>query len=327
MVRAIKADIREQARLEADRLESWLLDNDLAHLSRPTRRRSVTDIHGARRHVRSEHGYDWLEQLTDQETARVRLRMVDNDLYRPDLLADQVRRKQPHDWTDDEAIGWLVGRWLLADALRSVASGRLPRYGDPSALLPATYALDGYDLAALFGVADDEATCHVASVIAANEQASALAVLGSPVLGPAPWLMDAGDYVAELEALDVYLSGWRPCEGLPADPEYRLAVARWRELVPPELEVTATCDYELHEQIRAAALAVGLVVPVATVRAAPVEARRAVGRATSTSRLRLGTGWHPVASHGCASGWGIGSRPTCRSRPVGLPRTVYGARW
>jgi hypothetical protein len=276
LVKQIRAQIRAESKLEAERLEGWLFDHDLAALSRPDRRQATRDFHGARQWSRDAAGYDFLEQLTDHELARIRLRMVDGDLYRPDLLAEQVRRKIGFGggWTDGQAIAWLVDRWLTADALRSLASGRIPKYGNPADLLPATLALDGYQLEQLIGVPDVDAACHVAAVLAEAEQHHWRTALGVPIVGPAPWVMDANDYVAELEALTAFLEAWQVVPGVAADPVHTAARARLAELVPPELDYSGCgSDYDVHEVIRWAALTVGLLEP------APVQVTAAAVRA------------------------------------------------
>lgn len=258
VVADIKADIRNVARREADDIGAWLLDNDLGELSRPDRLRRSVDIFGSTRSTRQAAGYDFLETLDDAELRRVRNRMVDSDLFPPDLLAEQVRRKTNLDLTDDEAIDWLVDRWLHEDALRSLASGRVPRYANPDNLIPADYGLEGYRIDRLFGVDDVDAVGHVAQVQADAARVNAQRLLGNPSAGPAPWEMDAADYAAELDDVERILAAGAT-EGT-TDPAVAWAERRLRELAPRDLDETGSANpFELHEAIRVTAQTAGLL--------------------------------------------------------------------
>ena len=258
LAKQIKSDVREVARREANDIGGWLADNDLDVISRPDRLRQVMDpATGRRRYVRDQAGYDWLEQLDGPAEARVRRRMVDGNEYRPDVLAEQVRRKTNLDLSDDEAMDWLIDRWLQEDGLRSLASGRVPRYADPTNLLPSEYQLEGYDLARLFGAELDEAAGHVARVQMDAAESYARRVLRPARRGPEPWEMDPLDYVQELEAIEdaaraVDIDGARP------GPGFREAMARLEELVPPDIDPTSSLSpIELHERIRLVAQTAG----------------------------------------------------------------------
>lgn len=257
ITKRIKADVRQVAQQEADNLGSWLFNNDLSQLSRPDRLRRSTDIFGRTTSRRDAAGYDWMEQLDDAELGRVRKRMVDGDLFRPDLLAEQVRRKTDSDMGDDEAMAWLVDRWLHEDALRSLASGRIPRYADTGNLIPAEYAMEGYDLELLFGQELDEAVGHVAQVQAQQAATFAARSLGNPTNGPPPWELDAIDYVGELDEVEAILANTQLAPGIDPGPDYRWAQARIRELAPPELDDGTMAPNELHELIRVTAQQAG----------------------------------------------------------------------
>ncbi len=257
----IRADIRAHAAKEADDVGGWLFDNDLAEISRPDRLARRTDlVSGAQRSVRTQSGYDFLEQLDDAELARVRKRMVDNDLYRPDALADQVRRKTNLDLTDDEAMDWLTERWLHEDGLRSLASGRIPKYADPDALLPD--GLEGYRVSELFGVDADDAVGHVAQVQAEQAREFAARALRDPDLGPAPWTMDAGDYVRELEEIEGFLSSAADANAAGGSVDVEQVRRRLLELAPPDIDDGTMAPLELLEQIRITAILAGRPVPV-----------------------------------------------------------------
>lgn len=252
----VKADIRRLARREADELGGWLGSRDLDRISRPARLRQERDIAtGVVRRRRDQSGFDFMEQLDGPELRRVRERMTDSDLFSPDLLAEQVRRVTNLDLTDDEAMNWVVDRWLHEDGLRSLASGRIPRYADPNNLIPADYDLGGYDLERLFGVDLDEAAGHVAAVQAQEAELYARRVLGDPTTGPAPWRMDPADYARELDDVEGLLA--RSID----DPTFDRGVAetRLRELLPADLDVAPDANpYEIHETIRLTAQTAGL---------------------------------------------------------------------
>lgn len=258
LTKQIKADIRAVAKQEADEANRWLFNNELDQITRPTRLQQGTNVAGARVFRRTESGYDWLEQLDEQELRQVRRRMTDSDLHTPDVLADRIRRKTETDMGDDEAHLWLMERWLHEDALKSLASGRLPKYVDPASIIPGDYALDGYDLARLFGVDDADAIGHVAQVQAGQATQYAQRTLGRPSAGPAPWELDTVDYVAELEEVEDILARTQVAPGIDPGDDYRWAQARIRELVPQDLDTAgATSAEELHEAIRVTAQLAG----------------------------------------------------------------------
>jgi hypothetical protein len=263
IVNDVRADIRGAARAQADEVGSWLFDNDLADLTRPARLVRRTDlISSDTRFVRTQGGYDWLEQLDGPEAARIRKRMVDSDLFTPDVLSDVVRQKTGQDFTDDEAMGWLVDRWLQEDALRSVASGRLPKYADPGSLMPAEQGLEGYRLDQLFGVELDDAAGHIATVQAEAAAREAAQTLGTPSFGPAPWEMEFPDYLRDLEQVEDILGRTQLAPGI--DPGEAFAYARGRigELAPELIDPDGNLNpVELFERIRLTAQAAGLPTP------------------------------------------------------------------
>lgn len=256
----IKRDIRDIAKREADELGSWLTSNDLGHLTRPKRVERVTDIGtGRARSARTQSGYDFLETLDDGELARIRKRMIDSDLHSPDVIAEQVRRKTNLDMSDDEALDWLIERWLHEDGLRSVASGRIPKYADPDNLIPGEYGLEGYDIAKLFGTRADDAAGHVAAVQQEQAQQFAFRALGDPQ-GVAPWRMDPTDFVNELEELEDFVASVQLQAGVDPGAGFREAQQRLRELAPRDIDPDGTLSpIELHEQIRLTAQTAGLL--------------------------------------------------------------------
>lgn len=259
----LKADIRGAAKAQADELGEWLFNNELNSLSRPERLVRRTDlVSGQSRFARTQGGYDWMEQLDSAELARVRTRMVDSDLFTPDVLADLVRSKTGQDFTDDEAIGWVLDRWLQEDGLRSVASGRLPKYADPGSLMPAEQGLEGYRLDQLFGVEIDDAAGHVATVQAEAAVREAQYILGTPEVGPAPWQMEFPEYLRDLEQVEDILGRTQLAPGIDPGEAFAYARARITELAPPGIDPDGNLNpVELFERIRITAQSAGLVTP------------------------------------------------------------------
>lgn len=259
-VKTIKSDIREAAQREADNLAAFMSDNSLDQITRPERlQRRVDVISGRARSVRSGElgNYDFIEQLDDAELRRVRNRFVDADIHKPDLLAQRVRDITNTDYTDDEAMDWLVDRWLHEDGLRSVASGRIPKYADPDNLIPADYALEGYRLDRLFGVDVDDAAGHVAQIQKEAGERYAERVLGNPTIGRPPWEMTADDFVRELELLEDVITNAPP--GI-VDDGVAQAERRLRELIPADLELAEDANaYEIYETIRITAQTAGRI--------------------------------------------------------------------
>jgi hypothetical protein len=301
LTNTIKADIRKVADQEATTLGTWLVDNDLAQLSRPKRLRRQRDIvTGRERFIREQSGYDFLEQLDDAELARVRGRYTDSDLFSPDVVAEQVRRKTNLDLSDDEAIDWLIDRWLHEDGLRSLASGRIPAYADPANLIPADYSMEGYKVERLFpgssggrrgltarqratrGIPDptpdevrlakrearerheaalEDAVGHVAQVQAEAAESFASRALGRPTAGPAPWEMDLGDFIRELEEVESILSTTQVVQGVDPGGAYHFARTRIRELAPVDIDPEGALNpFDLFESIRITAQAAGFPV-------------------------------------------------------------------
>ena len=262
VVNEIRSDIRAIAAREADDLGNWMFNNELNALTRPARLQQVTDVAGRRRFVRGQSGYDWMEQLDGPELARIRKRMVESDLYTPDVIAGVVRSKTNLDLGDDEAMQWLVDRWLHEDGLRSLASGRVPKYANPENLIPGDYALEGYRIENLFGVDLDDAAGHVAQIQAEGAARFAQSALGRPAAGPAPWEMEFGDYVRELEQVEDLLSSTQIAPGVDPGAGYAYARARIRELAPVDLDPEGKLNpVELFESIRITAQVAGYSTP------------------------------------------------------------------
>ena len=252
-------DIREAAGREADDLGAWLFDNDLSQLAKPSRKKLQIDpLTGRRRYVRYESGYDWMEQLSDGEMRRVatRYKAEYSELFTPDVLAEQVRLKTNADFTDGEAMDWLVDRWLQEDAYRLLSRGRIAKYGNKADLLPSEWQMEGYDIDLLFGQNLDDAVGHVAQVQADAAKQWAARSLPEPRLGEAPWRMEMHDYIQEMEVLEQTLVERATIDGT-VDEATDLVRRRIRELAPVDLDDGAMSLVDLYEQIRLTAQQAG----------------------------------------------------------------------
>jgi hypothetical protein len=210
--------------------------------------------------------------------------------------------------SDDAAMAWLIERWLLADALRSVASGRLPAYGpDPDSLLPPELALDGYQLPLLFSADPTVAVAHVVDVQAAAAARDTAAILGRARLGPAPWDMDACDYAAELDQVGQMLATTVVAPDCDPGPGYWWAVERWAELCPDGLDLPADPFDALDalELIRVAAIAAGLLVcPDRSTAGLPPEAEAMGDRGDSVTASHAAGGRPTGPRYGVSPGRG-----------------------
>ncbi len=173
---AMRADIRRLCKQAAERHGRWLSDNALGVMRRPDRPTLRIDTcSGRRRYDRTQPGYDWLELLSKSDVRRLSKRWVDGGPQSPDVVAHHARTLMGTDWTDCEAIGWLLEQWALEDGLRSVANGRLPHYVNAESMMPAEYADHGYSLELLFS---DFAEQHIAEVEADRPDVCVSAPLG-----------------------------------------------------------------------------------------------------------------------------------------------------
>jgi hypothetical protein len=224
-----RAAARVAARREADDLLDYLERNDLTRVARPNRAVVRRDGRGSASVRRDHPEWDFLETLDDVERRRLGRWLVEDsagavhidDL--PALLGDPGM-----------SLAEATERWLemtrRQDALRSLASGRVPRYWDDIDALVPDLSADGIDVATIFaGDPHDAAAMILRLAEDAAEDAARRIVNAAPAFrhGPAPWRMTVDSYRGELldveEALrDARLAGVRD----------RVAEARWHELIP-----------------------------------------------------------------------------------------------
>lgn len=256
VVKQVKADIREAARREAEVINTFLDERELSQLTRPARLRQKRDlITGQTRYVRDQSGYEFIEGLDDAAKARVRARMTTATAdYTPDVHVGRINALTGQDFTEGEAMDWLTDLWLREDGLRSIASGRIPKYADADALLPGDYEFP-YKVTEIFGRSTDEAAAHIAQRQAEIAAEFAERALGRPVRGPGPWEMDAGTYLRELEDLTEIVVN--TADGFTRE----AARSRLLELAPPDIDDGRLNPIDLLERIRIVAQQAGYEVP------------------------------------------------------------------
>lgn len=207
-VRAVRAEVRsaaaqvaEEARARLDAADAYLLD-------RPPPRRVV------RGQVRSDTGgeWDWFYALGEPEQKRLRsawMRGPQDPGYgggNADQIAERWARYAGLDPSDHDAV---MDSWLAenrrADAAGAVARGRTPvvdRYGgrDADDLL-GEVAGGRWKLHHLLDD-DDRAARHIAQVYEDEAATFAARAFRPARLGPAPYEVDAGDFIDEVTVLE-----------------------------------------------------------------------------------------------------------------------------
>lgn len=202
------ADVRKIAREEAARVQARAaseLDRlDTVKLRNPPRTGSKT---GTGTSARTGE-YDWLEQVSDREKARLSRKWYGGEST-PDQFAFEISNKLSRDVSVDEAMKIWLDLNRTEEAAGALRRGKLPSLDaysgqiDTKDLLPDLEAL-GYDPAILFG--DDLAAAgHIAGADAELVRREALDYLGSAVNateGPAPYRLSFGSWSGEVSDLE-----------------------------------------------------------------------------------------------------------------------------
>lgn len=202
--------------------------------------------------------WDWLEQLSDDEKARLSRSWYGEGLA-PDQLAHVMAGQLGRDIGTDEAMQIWLDLNRRAEASGALRRGKLPSlraysgHIDPDRLL-SSIADDGYDVARLFG--DDlEAAGHIASIDADLARREALDYLGhaaNPTKGPAPYHMGFQSWEDDVRTIEAAIRDGRATAA---------QVSRYAELVPEALD-DAGLDYEdLYARIVTTARKAGEEVP------------------------------------------------------------------
>lgn len=256
--RARVADVRKVAREEAAKVQADALREldrmDAVRMRNPPRLGARTDTGTAAR--RGE--YDWLEQVSDREKARLS-RQWYGGTQAPDQLAANMSNALGRELSTDEAMQLWLDLNRRAEAAGALRRGKLPSADAYSGAIDADELLaeltdQGYDLARLFG--DDlDAAGHIASVERELVQREALDYLGDAVTaveGPSPYRMSFQSWEEEVRDLEYAMR-----EGLADDVGRR----RYAELVPEYLDEPGLDFEDLYARIVSTARKAGEEVP------------------------------------------------------------------
>lgn len=256
--RARVADVRKVAREEAARVQAEALREldrlDSVKLRNPPRKGSTTATG-----QRARGGeYDWLEQLSDREKARLS-RSWYGGSQGPDQFAFNMSNALGRDLDTDAAAELWLQLNRQAEAAGALRRGKLPSLDaysgqiDIADLLPSL-SDEGYDAAILFG--DDlTAAAHIASTEAELVRREALDYLGDAVdarIGPSPYRMGFQTWEEEVRDLEYLLR-----ENLASSTDR----ARYGELVPQYLDAPGLDFEDLYARIISTARKAGEEVP------------------------------------------------------------------
>lgn len=252
------ADVRKIAREEAARVQAEALSEldrlDSVRISNPPRKGAKTSTGSAAR--RGE--YDWLEQLSDREKARLS-RSWYGGSQAPDQMAFNMSNALGRDLDVDQATDLWLELNRRAEASGALRRGKIPSLDaysgqiDVADLLPEL-ADQGYDASILFG--DDLAAAgHIASAEADLVRREALDYLGDAVgavEGPSPYRMSFQAWEEEVRDLEYAIR-----ENLAGAADRR----RYAELVPQYLDEPGLDFEDLYARIVSTARKAGEEVP------------------------------------------------------------------
>lgn len=258
--RARVADVRKVAREAAAREQADVLaeldrlSDGSPRIKNPPRLGSKTNAGSSAR--RGE--YDWLEQISDREKARLSRTWYGGG-QAPDQLAASMSNALGRDLDVDEAMRLWMDLNRRAEAAGALRRGKLPSLDAYSGQIDADELLrsitdEGYELARVFG--DDlDAAGHIASVEQQLVQREALDYLGDAVgavEGPSPYRMSFQSWEEEVRDLEYALR-----ENLASAADRR----RYAELVPQYLDSPGLDFEDLYARIVSTARKAGEEVP------------------------------------------------------------------
>ncbi len=258
--RARVADVRKVAREAAAREQADVLaeldrlSDGSPRIKNPPRVGSKTNAGSSAR--RGE--YDWLEQISDREKARLSRTWYGGG-QAPDQLAATMSNALGRDLDVDEAMRLWMDLNRRAEAAGALRRGKLPSLDAYSGQIDADELLrsitdEGYELARVFG--DDlDAAGHIASVEQQLVQREALDYLGDAVgavEGPSPYRMSFQSWEEEVRDLEYALR-----ENLASAADRR----RYAELVPQYLDSPGLDFEDLYARIVSTARKAGEEVP------------------------------------------------------------------
>ncbi len=258
--RARVADVRKVAREAAAREQADVLreldrlTEGSPRIKNPPRVGSKTGTGSSAR--RGE--YDWLEQISDREKARLSRSWYGGNTA-PDQLAASMSNALGRDLDVDEAMDLWMDLNRRAEASGALRRGKLPSLDAYSGQIDADELLreitdQGYELARVFG--DDlDAAGHIASVERDLVRREALDYLGdavNAVEGPSPYRMSFQSWEEEVRDLEYAI---REQLAGPADRR------RYAELVPQYLDEPGLDFEDLYARIVSTARKAGEEVP------------------------------------------------------------------
>lgn len=256
--RARVATVRKVAREEAARVQAEAIaDIDrlgTTRLANPPRAGSRS---GMGRTLRRGE-WDWLEQISDREKARLSRQWYGGSTA-PDQLAADISARLGREVDIDEAVQLWLDANRRAEAAGALRRGKLPSPDAYSDAIDARSILrdladDGYDPAILFG--DDlSAAGHIAANDAQLVQREALDFLGdaaNPTEGRSPYQMTYQSWNEDVMDLEHLMR-----EGRATEQQRR----RYAELVPQYLDEPDLGFEDLYTRIVATARKAGEEVP------------------------------------------------------------------
>lgn len=261
--RARVADVRKVAREEAGRVQAETIRElerlDIVRMKNPPRTGARTGMGTSAR--RGE--YDWLEQLSDREKARLSRKWY-GGTEAPDQMVLNASNNLGRDLSIDEGMDLWLDLNRRHEASGALRRGKLPSSDAYSGAIDVDRLLgeladDGYEVSRLFG--DDlEAAAHVAQVERELLRRDAMNFLGDAVdavEGPSPYRMSFQSWEEEVRELESAMRAAR--SGQVAPPDYVLR--RYAEVVPQYID-EPDLDYEdLYARIIATARQAGEEVP------------------------------------------------------------------
>lgn len=257
--RARVADVRKLAREEAARVQAEAMEEldrlGAVKISNPPRVGARTAQGSQAR--RGE--WDWLEQVSDREKARLS-RQWYGSTQAPDQVTATFSEALNRDLTVDEAMELWLDLNRRAEAAGALRRGKLPSLDAYSGqidvdMLAPELTDQGYRLDVVFGSDDLEAAAHIAArerELVAEEALQYLGDAARAVEGPAPYRMGFDSWFEELSDLEYLLDNGR------IGPEGRRRLA---ELAPQYLDEPGLSWEELYSRIVSTARKAGEEVP------------------------------------------------------------------
>lgn len=256
---AVRKEIAEQAaRTQAEAFDILYSYNDAWKIQRPPPAGARTP-QGTRV---SRASWDWLEQIDARERARLSRRWYDDSpTSAPDLVAEAIGRVNPQYAGDqDKAIRHWLDLTRQYEAAGAIRRGKLPSDRAYSGAIDPDHLVADvrYSVRAVLGSDDLNAAGHIAARDAEDLAQDAYQFLGrqstNPQHGPSPYRMSYQSWEEEVRELEYGLRNY-PSEMPPN------AYARYRELVPENIDEPGLTFEDLYARIVTTARQAGEEVP------------------------------------------------------------------